>query len=286
MEKKPITTLSELDEIKLIHYEILDGYSFDSGTSLYIKHLSDYDSAEILRKRVELFRYYVNEGVPHERELLKAAIENEEWSTDKEDEILSLKYEISDNERGIHNIIPEQRSGIEKMIEIAREKLTDLLFERKHVLGRNIEDLIDDDVNDLVVYLSFFKDSALTIRLEPTYEDFQNWEPQRIAELNSNLTAHYRRFTEDKLKGVACLPLLMNKLGYAKDNISILTGKPASLLTHNQSFVFSFGIRNLNLLGVAKGNPPDLNLNSRIIDLVKWYDLQHSIQIGKKNSSD
>lgn len=286
MQKQPVKTITELDEIKLIYYEVLDGYSFDAATGFYIKHLSDSESAKILRKRAELFRYYVNEGVPHEADLLKNAIENGEWTTEKEDEILSLKYQIADNERNIHNIIPEQRGGIEQILEMTRNKLAEMLFERKNVLGRNIEDLIDDDVNDFVVYLSFFKDAALLIPLEPTYEDFQNWEPAKIAELNGSLSIHYRRFTEEKLKSVACLPMLMNKLGYAKEDISVFTGKPAMTLTHNQSFVFSFGIRNLNLLSVAKGSPPDLSLDAKITEVVKWYDIQHSLNIGKKNSQD
>ncbi len=286
MDVKRPSSISELDELRLIYYEILDGCSFDSESSFYIKHFSDRESALIVRKRAELFRYYINAGVPHESDALKAAIANEEWSQDKEDNVLSLKYEISDNERCIHNIIPEQRGGIEAAIEATKQKLGEALFERKQVLGRTVEDLIDDDVNDLVVYLSFFKDSKLTIPIEPTYEDFQNWEPDRISELNARLNAHYRRISEDKLKGISCLPLFMNKLGYAKDNISIFLGKTACEFTHNQSFIFSFGIRNINLLSTAKGSPPDLNLEAKISELVRWYDLQHSLNIGKRNSSD
>ena len=284
--KKRIASLSDLEEIKLIYFEVLEGFNFDAETKLFVKHFSDRDSCLILRKREELFRYYSSQGVPHEDDLLKNAIENEEWSQDKEDNILSLKYQISDNEKNIHNIIPEQRGGIEKILEETRVKLAEALFERKNILGRSIEDLIDDDVNDYVVYLSFFKDEKLTQPIEPTYEIFQNWEPTEINNLNHRLGFHYRRFSERNLKGVASLPMFVNKLGFSKEDASTFLGRPIVDLTHNQNFIFSYGIRNLNLLSTAKGNPPDLNIEAKIDDVIKWYDLQHSINIGKKNSQE
>jgi hypothetical protein len=282
--KKRIASLSDVEEIKLIYFEVLEGFNFDAETKLFVKHFSDKDSCLILRKREELFRYYSSQGVPHEDDLLKAAIENEEWSQEKEDNILSLKYQISDNEKNIHNIIPEQRGGIERMLEETKVKLAEAVFERKNVLGRSIEDLIDDDVNDYVVYLSFFKDEKLTEPLEPTYELFQNWEPTEVNKLNHRLGFHYRRFSERNLKGVACLPMFVNKLGFSKEDASTFLGRPIFDLTHNQNFIFSYGIRNLNLLSTAKGSPPDLNLDAKMDDVIKWYDLQQSINIGKKNS--
>lgn len=286
MLPKRAASISEVDELKLIYFEVLEGFSFDSESGLYIKHLSDKESSLILKKRVELFRYYLLEGVPHESDLLRAAIENGEWSQDKEDNVLSLKYQIADNEKNIHNIIPEQRSGIELIIEQTKERLAEAIFERKNILGRSIEDLIDDDVNDFVIYLSFFKDKGLATPVEPTYEEFQNWEPTEIGKLNLRLGLHYKRISEEKLKGVACLPMFVNKMGFAKENVSSFMGKPICELTHNQNFALSFAIRNLNLLGTAKGSPPDLNLDAKVIDVIKWYDMQHSLNIGKKNSSE
>lgn len=284
--KKRVASLSDVEEAKLIYFEVLDGYNFDPEAGLYIRHFTDRDSSLILRKRDELFHYYSSQGVPHEDDLLRAAIENEEWSQDKEDHVLSLKYQISDNERNIHNIIPEQRSGIEKIIEDTKNQLADALFERKNILGRNIEDLIDDDVSDYIVYLSFFKDRELSQHLEPDYDTFQNWDPSKINELNLRLGFHYRRFSERNLKGIACLPMFINKLGFSKEDVSTFLGKPIIDLTHNQNFIFSYGVRNLNVLPTAKGNPPDLNLDAKLDDVIRWYDLQHSLNIGKKNSQE
>ena len=86
--------ITELDELRLIYFEVVEGFSFDSNSRLYVKHFTDKENHLILKKRIELFKYYSSEGVPHESQLLKNAIENEEWSKDKEDKILDLLRKI------------------------------------------------------------------------------------------------------------------------------------------------------------------------------------------------
>lgn len=281
-----VINISEIDVLKLIYFEILDGFSYDPKSSLYIKHFSDKDSHSILKKRTELFYYYEKEGVPHESYLLKTAIDNEEWSKDKEEQILQLKYEISDNERNLPNLIYQQRPIIEKIINERKKQLSEILFERKQVLGRNIEDLIDDDVNDYVIYLSFYKDSELTEHVEKTYEDFQLWEPTNINELGASLSEQYKKFSEDNLKGIASLPMFLNKLTYVKNDISKFLNKSISSMSHHQSYLFSLGTRNLNVRENTKGSPPDLNLDAKIKDVAAWYDLHYSLNIGKRNQQE
>lgn len=286
MANEPSAKISEIDELKLVYFEILAGYSFDAESSLYIRHFSDEESFLVLQKRAELFQYYSAEGVPHESELLKNAMTNEEWSQEKEDHILELKYHISDNEKAIHNIIQEQRGGILKIIEEKKQELSECIMERKAILGRSIEDLIDEDVNDYVIYLSFFKDKGLTTHVTPTYSDFQNYSITEISTLNYRLSVQYQRFTEEKVKGVACLPLFLNKINYCKENVFAFLNKPIASLTHHQSFLFSLGLRNLEVMSKANGSPPDINLDAKIKDIVHWYDIQNSIMIAKKNQSE
>ena len=151
-------TLSKLDELKLVYYEILNGYTFDSESSLYIKHFSEKESHLLLVKKMELQTYYEKNEVPSEAELLKNAMATGEWTQEKEDKILELKYRLSDNEKNLHNIIPEQRPWIESQLELARKELQSIYTERKMTLGRSVQDLVDEDVNDYVCYISCFKD--------------------------------------------------------------------------------------------------------------------------------
>jgi hypothetical protein len=172
---------------------------------------------------------------------------------------------------------------IEKVITDHKTELSELLFERKHVLGRNIEDLVDEDVSDYVVYLSLFKDKEMTSYLASTYEEFQEWEPLEINKLNKILMEQYSKFSEEKVKGVAVLPIFLNKLSYVKENITNFIGKPVHAMSHHQSYLFSLGTRNLNILSNTKGNPPDLALDAKIKDVVHWYDIQYSLNQGKRN---
>ena len=278
--------ISELDELRFIYYEINRGKTFVKELDLYLKHFSEEESYLLLKKKIELFEFYLKEGVPHESELLKNALENEEWSETRENKILELKYLISDNEKNIHNIIIEQRAPIEKIIENAKKELQDILEERKGILGRSIEDLIDEDIEDYLCFLSVFKDEKCETYYSESYEEFQKLETSEIYKLNYYLNREHRKYSEENIKKIACLPFFLNKFSYAKDNIESFLGKPFNYLTNYQINLFSFGTRNLNTLSHAKGSPPDTSLEAKASDVVQWYDIQHSILIAKQNQSD
>jgi len=278
--------ISEIDELKLIYYEIIRGSSFEPGLCLYVKHFSELESFLLLRKRIELFRFYSKEGVPHELELLKNALATEEWSEEKENKILELKYRISDNEKNIHNIIVQQQGFIQRMIDNAKKELNEILRDRKGILGRSIEDLIDEDVEDYLSYISFFKDERCTIPFLLTYEEFEKLEPQEINKFNIGLGNTYARFSEENIKKIACLPFFLNKFSYSKERIDGFLGKSVNSLTNNQTSLFSLGVRNLNVLSHAKGSPPDISLEAKPLDVLKWYDIQHSLILTKQNESN
>ena len=80
--------------------------------------------------------------------------------------------------------------------------------------------------------------------------------------------------------------MFLNKLSYSKDDITTFLNKPISHFSHHQSFLFSIGLRNLDTLSHAKGHPPDLSLEAKVKDLIQWYDLQHALNIGKKNQQE
>lgn len=285
MENKDELKISELEELKLIYYEITNGTSFAPENSLFIKHFSEKESYLVQKKRIELFYYYLKQGVPHESELLKNAFKNGEWSEEKENKILELKFIISDNERNIQNIIMEQRAIIQKAIDQHKKELIDIVYERKQILGKSIEDLIDEDVNDYISYISFFKDDKCKVSAFESFEEFEKIDFQDILKLNKILSSHYEKISELVIKKIAAMPFFLNKFSYTKDNIGNFLGIPLNDLTHHQNHLFSIGVRNLNVLSNVDGNPPDLSLGAKPINLVNWYEIQHSILISKRNQS-
>lgn len=285
MENQKNFKISEIDELKFIYYEILNGSSFEPKKSLFIKHFSEKENSLLLKKRVQLFNYYCEQGVPHESELLKNSIENGEWSEQKEEKILELKYKVSDNEKNIHNIIPEQRPKIIRAINKDKKELSEMLYEKKQILGRSIEDLIDEDINDFISYLSFYKDEKCKISQFESYEDFEKIEVSEIIKYNKILSAHYNKISEEIIKKISVMPFFLNKFSYSKDRMGDFLGVPLNDLTHNQFQLFSLGIRNLNVLSNVDGEPPDLSLDKTPAEAVHWYDIQHSILISKRKES-
>lgn len=277
--------ISEIDELKLIYFEILNGSSFCAEKKLYIKHFTEKENYLILKKRIELWDDYSKEGVPHDSELLKNAIENGEWSEQKENKILELKYIISDNEKNIHNIIIQQRAPILKAIQKAKDELLELTYERKQILGRSIEDLVDQDANDYISYVSYFKDEKCKESAFKSYEEFEKIDFNEILKYNRLLSFHYDKISEQKIKKIAAMPFFLNRLSYAKDQLNAFLGVPLNELTHHQINLFSIGIRNLNTLSNTDGSPPDLSLGANPDQLVHWYDIQYSILLGKKNQA-
>lgn len=285
MDNKKEIKISEIDELKLIYYEIINGSSFAPENYLFIKHFSEREAYLVQKKRIELFYLYVKEGVPHESDLLKSSIENGDWSEEKENKILELKYAISDNEKNLGNIIEQQRPFIKKIIDKHKEDLSNLQLERKQILGTNIEDLIDNDINDYVSYISFFKDEKCKISAFESYEKFEKIDFIDILKLNKILSFNYQKISELVIKKIATMPFFLNKFSYSKENISHFLGVPINDLTYNQVNLFSNGIRNLNILANVENTPPDLNLEAKPDDLVNWYDIQHSILISKSKES-
>ena len=285
MENEKKSIISEIDELKLFYYEVLNGSSFEPTRSFFIKHFSEKESYLLLKKRVELFYYYSKEGVPHESELLKNAIEGGEWSHEKEEKILELKFNVSDNEKNIHNIIIEQRAMIQREIDKKKEELSQMNWDRKQVLGRSVEDLVDYDINDYVSYLSFYKDEQCKNSVFESFEEFEKIDVPEILKLNKILSNHYQKISENIIQKLGAMPFFLNKFSYTKDRIGDFLGVPLNELTHHQNHLFSIGVRNLYILSQAEGNPPDLNLGAKASELVDWYDIQNSIMIGKRNQS-
>jgi len=278
-------TIASLDELKISYYEILNGYSFDPVSSLYVKHFTDKESSLLLIKKIELNKFYEKSGVPSQENLLKTAIQNGSWSQEKEEQIIGIKYTLADNERIIHDIIPEQRGWIESQLDSKRKELREIYAERKSILGRYIEDLVDEDINDYICYICCFKDNEFTLPVVESYDAYQELESEQLMEISNTLSKIYNQFDDEKIKQIAAMPFFLNKLSHCKDNIYHFLGKSLSDLSHNQINLFSLGVKNLNTLSRTEQQPPDLNIEATIQQVTSWYDIQYSIQLAKSKQN-
>lgn len=280
MEQK---TLSEFDSLRLIYQEIIEGCSISKDGTIFLKHLTDIDNIEVLRQRIVFLNYYLSKGIPSESTRLKELIESSEWSLEKEDQILSLRYSISDNEHNLRNIIPQQQASIKYGIEMDKKKLISLLTERHLTFGTTAEEMSNRDSSNFFGFFSAYKDRKLTIPFFKNWEEFDELDNDEHDKFQVLVNENYEKFSDKNIKGLACLPIFLNAFSYCKEDLVSFLNKPIALLSSNQLHLFSLGERNLNILSKTKASPPELLDDIKISDIVSWYDLQYSVILGKRN---
>lgn len=276
--------VSELEELKIIYQEIIEGSSPING--IYVKHLTELDNIEILRKRIEIFNRYVKEGVPSEKEKLKELEASEEWTKNDEDDILSLKYQLKDNEKNKSNLLlPQQREFVDKVLKELRKKLAQKLVARDQVLGITADKLGEQDAMSFMVYMSLHKDRACTQPLFKSYEEFEAQEEEEVEKYVRDIDITLSRFSDDKIRKLSVLPFFINAFSYSKDNVSTFVKRAMCDLTHFQVLLFSLGNRNINILSQTDVEPPEMLDDVKIDDIVLWYDKQYSVILGKQKSN-
>lgn len=276
------SSITEIEELKILYKEIIDGFTSFEDKGIYVKHLTDLDSTEITQKKQQFYNSY-HKNLPSEEEKLQQLFDSEQWTKQNEEEILSYRYIITDNEKNLKNIIPQQHGPILKIIEANREALRKLLIERRGLIGRTANEFAERDTFYYMVYLCMFRDKNFVSPVFKSFKEFDDLEDEEIQPYADLLDKTLSRYTEENIKKISVLPLFLNTFSYSKDAIHTFLGKPIIQITPYQMSLFSLGARNINILSQSDGEPPTLLDDVKVQDIVNWYDQNHSIIIGKRN---
>jgi len=272
----------EIDELKIIYKEVIDGFAYNEESNCYIKHLTELENGELTRIRSSIFLKFKKDGLPSEEDKLKQIIDSGIWPKEKEEAILDQKYFISDNEKNLKNIIPQQHGPILNLIEDAKKKLNALLIERSEHIGVTANEYSEREGIHALICMSFYKDKGLQEKMFPDgLDDLENNEIDPYIDAFSQTS---KRYNENTIKKVAVLPFFLNPFSYCKEAIHTFLGKPIVQLTPYQLLLFSMGSRNLNILSQSDGEPPELHDDVKLQQIIDWYDLQYSILLGKRKS--
>lgn len=277
--------ISEVENLKVIYSDIINGCSYSVKDNLYVKHLNDLENSEITRKKIAVYEKYKNEGLPTEEEKLAQLRESEQWDITKDDEIISLQYQISDNEKNLQKIIPQQHGPIKKIIEDTKIRLRALSNEKNSLLGRTCDEMADRKGFNYFIYLSLYKDADCKAKLLEDFDTFQTLEDEEIIKLIGIVENKLGQLSEENIKKISVLPFFLNSFSFSKDSLRDFLGFPIVNLTHYQSLLFSLGSRNLNVLNQSEGSPPDMIEGVKVNDVVLWMDKNYSILLGKRNST-
>jgi hypothetical protein len=277
--------LTEVEELKIIYKEIIDGCSPNSNSPNFIKHLTDLEHIEITRKRLEFYRKYVADGIPNETEKLQDLISSEAWSKDNEEKILEYRYSISDNEKNIPKLIPQQQPMIQRIVNDTKAKLNILLLERAELMGSTANEFAEKEGFNYYLFLSLYKDRECKDRLFKEFAELDELESEDLKPFFQSIEETKKKITESNIKKISSLPFFINTFSYSKDNVTTFLSKPISQLTPYQVHLFSLGVRNINILGRTEGEPPELHEDTKIDDVVLWYDQQYSVMLGKQKAA-
>lgn len=266
----------------MVYQEIIQGGSH-SPKGYYVKHLCELEQIELTRKRLEFIHSYIEHGIPTESERIERLKQDEDWSNEKEEDIKAYRQTISDNEKMILGIIPQQQPAIRKLIDENRKTLSNLLIERRNLIGITSEELANKDSSYFLAYLSLFKDPSFSKPLFNRWEEFEALDEVDSSGYLEAIDIALEKITEQNIRRISALPFFLNAFSYSKESIYTFLNKPISLLTNFQVHLFSLGSRNLNIISQAEGSPPDYFDKVCADEIIKWYDTQYQIILSKRN---
>lgn len=277
---KPFSPLTEIENLKLIYHDILNGYSLDDS-GVYVKHFSEQSYARVLERKRTLALSFRVEGLPTNDEREKEMLEQGLWTQDKEDRIEQLKVNIADNEKYSQGIIPSQKGAITAILDNLKTELASLVNDKHDIVGPTCEKFADREVENFFLLELFYRDSGLAHKYF-SEDEFADLDYQELAKYKKILNAALTKIGEEHIRQLSCLPFFLNSLQVVKERPEKFFGKPISELTFHQHNLLMGGLRSHNIHSQAEGSPPSL-ADSTIQGLVEWYDKQHSIILGKNS---
>jgi len=275
-----VAFLSEIESLKIIYKEIIEGYSVSDG--YLIRHLDEIEHIEVSSHKLSLYVKYMKDGLPNAEAQTKTAIECGNWSAEKEGELVELPQTIADQETHFSSLIPAQQPQIRRVIQMLKEKRIALFIEKHALLSQTADAFADRESFNYLVYLSLYKSPKE--KLFSSYQEFQELEDIQLMKYGQAMENMLAKINTVCMNRIASMPFFLNPLSYVKENVQFFLNKPVSQLTYYQSHIISLGLRNLNVLSNVNADPPTA-MNAESFDaLTLWYDQQYSILLGKRNS--
>ncbi len=278
------SNLTELEDLKIIYYEIVAGSTYINELNAFIKHFSELDNIEISKTKHQFLQKYIQEGIPTYEERLKVVMDNGDWSDKDEKNITFLRTLIVDNEKNV-KVIREQQQVIAQVIKEKKENLAEILFKKRNIIGATAEEFSERDTINYMAYKGFYKDSQCKIKLFEKFEDFQNLSDEECDTYVESMDEALTKFTEKTIRTIAAMPFFINIFSYVKEDVSKFFQKAMIELSNYQFLLLSLGSRNLGVLTNTEGQPPEIVTDNDIQKVIEFYDLEYSVLLGKRKSS-
>ena len=237
--------------------------------AFYLKHIDSLDSLDQSRAYAINFEYAKAKGLEQEKEKLDFIITNDIWEKEKENEIASLKERLERLHATQKKLfVQAQRNQNQKEIDKLTSEFALLNSERLEALGETCETFANKKSQEAMIRSLFFKDESLKERLY-TKEEFDDLEHSEISTLFILMGKGLAEFTEKNIRVLSLCPLFLNSFFLCPDNAYNFYGKAVSLLSNNQTSLYSNGITVKDY--ASKGHPLPDNVLDDPEKALSWF---------------
>lgn len=277
---------NKVNNFKKLYKDIVMGFSvFEyAGKPIFIKHFSELDNGDLELERIKILNQAKEKNLPSKEEKMTLLLKEGYWSIQKEDEIIKIKKEISDNEMLLKNlVIKRQIMSTKERIRIANQKLQDILNEKNEAFGFCLEDFVGKKMNEITIFNSFYKNRQLTEKMF-SEEEFDILPEKELAELIRILNNFYIDFSHEQIKRICACPFFVSIFNLCDNDAYSFFGKKICELSILQVNLFSQGryFKNLMQSRDSQNFPPSDVLEDPD-KMIEWYD---QISTGPKSEAD
>lgn len=272
----------DYDDFQQLYVHICEGFNVletDSFGILFLKHLDYSDKVALSRE----YKRYISEakklGVMSMKEYTDLYIEKKYWSKEKEKEINALEAYIESMQKNKGKLLLDsQKKQVEDLIIENRNKLNEILNEKKSIIPFTAEEYAEKKYNRFYLFKSLFKDKVFNEPFLDSSDSYMDIEEDDYAKLWVKLANIIDILSIKRIKLLAASGFFQNLLMICgKENVSSMDfyGKPMVKLTSNQIDLLSFSLFYRRCINNATEKIPEDILSSPE-KLIEWCETDSS----------
>lgn len=241
-----------LDALNLrrTYADVCRGYSTDTwrGQPIYVKHLAHYDQVEIDLYYEEAFAAARARGIKTREERMKWLQDRALWvRKDESDLAMQREYVKNLEKTRSRQYLQAQINDLTRQLNEASDKLYTDTGRRERLIGLTAERRAEERIQSHYIYLSCYRDRALTTPFFSAAEVNQLDEDESDAIIALYVKV-IGRLTDDIIKKIALAPHFTSHFYLCAEQPYHFFAKPMAELSRYQIDLLHYGIHYRNLL--------------------------------------
>jgi hypothetical protein len=227
-------------ELRRTYCDILQGYSLDQKSGLYVKHLTNMDQAEFDHVYYEEYETLRKDGTPTEKELKELLQEIGEWTEENEREILELKDysgRLANTKAKLFRKVDKEQIEVEERPVL--EKLNNLENKKAVLLSQTCEAYAAAKQSNTYIVSSIFTDKEMKFQAlnKETFNEMTDSELGRFVDVYNRALSSV---TEERIKNLSISQIFQQPFNLV-ETLNDFFGVPVAKLTFYQILLGAYG---------------------------------------------